>query len=983
MLIRISHKKEGIEHYLETGQKDGRTKSREELDNRVYLSGDLDSFAATVQYTRNEKEWENHYWHITASFAVADNELDDDTLKAINDEMMSYYFCGYDTSKVIHACEAHRPRYQTTIDADTNKKRQRLLHFHNAISKYDVVTGNQLRMIPYNHEADKAFQSYLCKKYNLEDPANYQRKNKISAKEILSRHKGDLNISKQTKVADYRKLFSNILSDAVSIDHAKEILKETGLVSDIQFKEQKSGTKYLKVKLNDIDSKSINLRGKGFESLEELYYSKQELSQRIDAGKFKPAIEKSLEDYKATFERHKKWFLEQQQERAPKDVIDYTKTTQKYEDYYKKYTREQRQYFVIYKTNIKLEAIRGYKIFSKKNERHLVNNDTGVKIYDKPNKILLEIPDDKDKMKSAVSLALQIAIDKGWNLSSMKITGSFEFEEETKRQINQLLALRNKDEMKLSDSLDNSKPKQERTNNDDVKATPEKATPVRLNSVNSALKKVAEENSRQQNKNNIEKIKKELPASIVLDIAKTKFGVLSEFYEVTSDNKINDTRTKAKPKSVVDFLSKHCNMPFNEAMTLLNYQYQNHLQNTKAQRMDVSICTGNQFTGANGWQKVQPKTFRDMETFVKSYNYAAFTELSEDHRKANNIKALGNCAIFDIDNDPDQPNLTIEQAKELLKDFTFMIVTSKSHQIVKNVGKENELPAVDRYRIIVPMTKSFECDKEKYRLSMIKMANEIGLLRYCDQKALKDIARQYYASPQNADTIINNTKKAFDNSSIIDFAITETKRIADEKERIKESLSQSIDVQNSQSNNAKNDSPFCIDINLMNRLPLDVIYESMTGRKLEQDGSYLKGKGITDGTSESRQSFTIFKSNDDWIWHDFKTQESGNVVTFMRAFGLDIFKASDKLSEMFNVNLKTVNVDYYKKVIEESLSLSKNDAELRDNIKTRTGARFVSVDKDDVKIADKTFTYQELDITYKSIVSKLIANRNGDDLSLK
>lgn len=42
MLIRVSGYKNGVKEYLEEGNKAGRDYSREELDERVILSGDLD-----------------------------------------------------------------------------------------------------------------------------------------------------------------------------------------------------------------------------------------------------------------------------------------------------------------------------------------------------------------------------------------------------------------------------------------------------------------------------------------------------------------------------------------------------------------------------------------------------------------------------------------------------------------------------------------------------------------------------------------------------------------------------------------------------------------------------------------------------------------------------------------------------------------------------------------------------------------------------
>ena len=63
MLIRITTNSQGIENYLETGQKKGRDYTRDEMDKRVYLSGDLSAFASATQLTRKTKKWKAHYLH--------------------------------------------------------------------------------------------------------------------------------------------------------------------------------------------------------------------------------------------------------------------------------------------------------------------------------------------------------------------------------------------------------------------------------------------------------------------------------------------------------------------------------------------------------------------------------------------------------------------------------------------------------------------------------------------------------------------------------------------------------------------------------------------------------------------------------------------------------------------------------------------------------------------------------------------------------
>ncbi|MCG3817993.1 hypothetical protein I3256_18800 [Photobacterium damselae] len=950
MLIRITHKKEGIEHYLETGQKANREATRDELDHRVHLSGDLDAFALTVQYTReNKQRWKDHYWHITASFAIEDNHLDDETLRAINKEMMEYYFCAYDVDKLIHATEAHRPKIQSQVNKATGEIEQRLLHIHNAVSKYDVTTGNQVRMIPFNEAADRAFQSYICAKYGLVDPADRKRDIPVTKRDIIAKWKGDPDTAKQTKVADLRKLFSQLVNDVTNLDEAKQLIMETGMAHNVVFKKQKSGNRYLHVETIG-DTRNINLRGNGFENLEKIYYADQERPEAPSA---------QSGDHESIWKQHKKWWLEQQKQRAPKTdrKINYEKSHKKYASYYEKYSREQRRYFVIYRTNIQEEAIRGYRIFEKANERYLINNELGVKIYDRPDKIVLDLPDNADKRKNAVSLALQVARDKGWNLDTLNITGSFEFQQEVKRQIAEIKS--------ANAPTQSAKP---------ITEKPE--SKPKLNVIDQALNDVKEQQQKRLSKDRIATIKAGLDAQSVIDYAREKYGLMSEHFTVTNDNKIKDNRSKAKPRNVIDFLTKTCSVGIGEAMPELHELYQQQIKK-EAYNVDISVCTSANPNGLTGWQHKQPKTFTELATLVKSHSYAGFTGLKDQYRKAENITALGNCAIFDIDNDPDQLQLSIADAQELLKETTYLLVTSRSHQQEKVKPKGGVLPAVDRYRIIVPMNKPLSTDRDEYRLAMVKLSEQLGLDSYADQKALKDIARQYYQSPPDAQVLVNNTKQAFDSAPLLGFAQVELARLEAEKAAARQAILDRATTDKTEFSRDHSEHPIIVDLDAINRLPLPEVYQMITGQEVSQDGSYIMAKGVTAGTSQSRASLTMFEANENWLWHDFKSGESGNVVTFMReAAGMNAFESAQMLSERFKVDLMTPNPAYYEKALKTSLETAKNDKELELAVKEQTGATFVKIAGDELQIADKRFKLSDLNISKKELIDNLKDNRS-------
>ena len=547
MLIRITRSAEGIEEYLETGHKKGRELSRDSLDRRVHLSGDINTFSHAVEYTQKYKKWQNHYYHLTASFAYENNDVEDDTLREIAQDMLHYYFCDYNSNSIVFACEAHRPLIQSEINKTTGEVNQRLLHMHLAVSMLDVTTGNQLRMIRYKHEADQSFQSLLAEKYNLVDPAHRKRSIQQTKKDIIGRWNANPDtVHKQTKVAELRKYFAELLDGIDSIASAITLLKSLDSVKQVDYRQQKSGNRYLHV-MTTVGTKNINLRGKGFEALEKLYYSADELNLHRQKGQYNDASKKPAKDI---VKEHVNWWREQQALRKPKK-IDYARLEKKYQDKFDKKSKEARTYYTLYKDTIQEEIICGFRLWEKNNTRYLFNNSLGVKVYDQPNKITAQIPDNALIRSKTITLMLQIALNKGWHLDTLDVQGSTAFKVEVMRQINAL-------QRANTVTLDVRKPS--------IEHKPE----PRLSAVKQAVYAQQQQTALQAlSTAEIDDIKNELIASDVLDYAIKHFGVIAEHFSVI-DNKIHDDRSKAKPKNVIDFLTKHCNVSITEALPLLN-----------------------------------------------------------------------------------------------------------------------------------------------------------------------------------------------------------------------------------------------------------------------------------------------------------------------------------------------------------------------------------------------------------------------------
>jgi len=123
---------------------------------------------------------------------------------------------------------------------------------------------------------------------------------------------------------------------------------------------------------------------------------------------------------------------------------------------------------------------------------------------------------------------------------------------------------------------------------------------------------------------------------------------------------------------------------------------------------------------------------KDLVDFTLKYDWSPFV-FKDGYRHTTSWEAC-DTMVLDIDNDGTF-KCTIEEAKELFKEYTFAILTSKSHQIEKN-GK-----IVDRFRVILPLSSTIR-DQEIYKNTWYNLSNRFPFI---DQQC-KDFARFYYKS---------------------------------------------------------------------------------------------------------------------------------------------------------------------------------------------------------------------------------------------
>lgn len=190
MLTRISGGTQGIKEYLENGQKQGRDFSRDELDERVILSGDLEATDAIIQRMDNDGE---KYLHVTIAFK--EDEIDRETLTAVVREFESFTFAAYDQDEYSFYAEAHMPRVKSYTNEQSGEFIERKPHIHVVIPKTNLLSEQHLNpfgVVEQNERFIDSFQEHINNKFGLASPKENRRLEFTGESEMISRYKGDV-----------------------------------------------------------------------------------------------------------------------------------------------------------------------------------------------------------------------------------------------------------------------------------------------------------------------------------------------------------------------------------------------------------------------------------------------------------------------------------------------------------------------------------------------------------------------------------------------------------------------------------------------------------------------------------------------------------------------------------------------------------------------------------------------------------------------
>lgn len=266
MLARISGGNDGIGYYLEHGNKQGREYTRDELDNRLILDGDLALTEAVIKSIPDNGQ--ERYLHISLSFY--ESEISEQTLKDVVQDYKSLLMNAYHEDEYCFYAEAHLPKIKYITDNQTGESIERKSHIHIVIPEVNLITGNKLNptgMVDHYYPQIDAIQEHINNKYNLVSPKDGIRVSDHNHANVLSRSKGDLFKERQGELKN--KIF--------------DLVDKKNIRNDIEFKQLLSGFGEVKEYNKGEDNRYFGIKLEGdskFTRLKSPLFSRQYISER-------------------------------------------------------------------------------------------------------------------------------------------------------------------------------------------------------------------------------------------------------------------------------------------------------------------------------------------------------------------------------------------------------------------------------------------------------------------------------------------------------------------------------------------------------------------------------------------------------------------------------------------------------------------------------------------------------------------------------
>lgn len=559
MLNRIGGGTDGIKEYLEHGQKQGRAMARDELDERVILSGDLDLTDSIIQSMENDGE---KYLHCTLSFK--EDSIDIETLKSIANDFEEFAFSAYDKDEYNFYAEAHLPKVKSYTNEQTGEFVERKLHIHAVIPKENLLTGQHLNpfgVVEQNEKFLDAFQEHINNKYGLASPKDNRRIEFTNESEMISRYKGDVFDGQK------KNLKSEILSQVLdrNIEKYEDFQKLVSEFGETKTRNTGKSNEYLNIKEQG-SAKGVNLKD---------YVFSREF------------IEMSVENKKKQLSNdvQKKYEIQGQQRKNPqeieKNLQHWHETRAKEIKYLNSGNRKQwSEYRSADSDERKQILAEREKRFYSKNRKELINEQPRRRTghfsefgrgYGFKRSTAIERTTTRSTRNRKPDISAARSISQTQSINRMRSLSSLGVVRFTERS-----------EMLLPDHAPNQLEHQrtERANElrrDSVSQRAVKPTGRYSDNVTSQLTRDLNElkqSRNQEQKTEFQEIKQNLDARRLLSELSQSHGVIPEKYEVTKAKDGSD-RVKCGNRNlnVSDFLTKELNMPWKDAAKTLQEAY--------------------------------------------------------------------------------------------------------------------------------------------------------------------------------------------------------------------------------------------------------------------------------------------------------------------------------------------------------------------------------------------------------------------------
>ncbi len=251
MLIRISGDVSGIKEYLESGQKKDRYFSRDDLDERVILNGNLDIVDNVIKSMSGEGE---RYFRMILSFK--EDHIPKEILQNISNEFRNFYFKAYSDDEIHFYAEAHLPRIKSYVDKN-GAIVERKPHIHVVVPKINLQTNESVDYKELdNIKYVNAFQEMINAKYGLESPKDNPRYKINETSEYIDRYKGD---GFKGKGKDFKiQLLDTIMKEGIkSVDELATYLEQNNHQIKYRNYNKNNEEKYINIVSED---GGINLR---------------------------------------------------------------------------------------------------------------------------------------------------------------------------------------------------------------------------------------------------------------------------------------------------------------------------------------------------------------------------------------------------------------------------------------------------------------------------------------------------------------------------------------------------------------------------------------------------------------------------------------------------------------------------------------------------------------------------------------------------